>query len=443
MREKSAGLVGLVSVCASAFCAPAFATNGYQLIGIGSYQKSLGGAVTANPGTAMTAITNPAGVARVGSRADFSMEAFMPDRSTDFAATGGARADSNADLYGIPAIGWTAPISDERPDVYFGGGMYGTSGLGVDYPRTPMMPSGMANPFGAGTGMYFEGYSSIAFWQMAPTIAWQQSDRLTLGASLNLDLQQVAFMQRVSNDAGASLANFDLSRSATSFGLGLSIGMLYDVNQRLTLGAAYKSKQTFGDLEYNVGVGDLAGGISASGCGAPGAVSCPAGSYKLGLDYPQQLALGLAYQATDRVEVSADVKWINWSSTMDRLRVKGPSGAVVTLAPGWNDQTVFALGVDFAATDRLNLRAGFNYAKSPIDSRDVAQNLILPGIVETHYAAGFDYALNDHWSVGGHIMHVPEKSLTAPANTGPTDPNSAQKISLSETSLGVNLGYAF
>ena len=38
----------------------AVATNGYQLIGVCSYQKSLGGAVTASPGSAMTAITNPA-----------------------------------------------------------------------------------------------------------------------------------------------------------------------------------------------------------------------------------------------------------------------------------------------------------------------------------------------------------------------------------------------
>ena len=41
------------------------ATNGYQLIGVGSYQKSMGGAVTSNPDTAMTAITNPAGMAWV------------------------------------------------------------------------------------------------------------------------------------------------------------------------------------------------------------------------------------------------------------------------------------------------------------------------------------------------------------------------------------------
>ena len=46
----------------------AFTTNGYQLIGVGAYQMSLGGAVTANPGSAMTAVANPAGAARVGSR---------------------------------------------------------------------------------------------------------------------------------------------------------------------------------------------------------------------------------------------------------------------------------------------------------------------------------------------------------------------------------------
>jgi long-chain fatty acid transport protein len=82
----------------------AFATNGYQLVCVCRYQKSLGGAVTAKPGSAMTAITNPAGMARIGNRTDFSMEAFMPDRSADFGA--------------------------------FGGGMYGTSGLGVDYADT-------------------------------------------------------------------------------------------------------------------------------------------------------------------------------------------------------------------------------------------------------------------------------------------------------------------
>jgi len=86
--------LSLIACCA---ITPAVhATNGYQLIGIGAYQKSLGGAVTAKPGSAMTAITNPAGMARIGKRADFSMEMFMPERFVDFTALGGEKNESAA-----------------------------------------------------------------------------------------------------------------------------------------------------------------------------------------------------------------------------------------------------------------------------------------------------------------------------------------------------------
>ena len=39
-------------LAATALPLSAFATNGYQLIGVGAYQKSLAGAVTAAPGSA-------------------------------------------------------------------------------------------------------------------------------------------------------------------------------------------------------------------------------------------------------------------------------------------------------------------------------------------------------------------------------------------------------
>ena len=144
------------------FSSTTMATNGYQLIGVGSYQKSLAGAVTALPGSNMTAVTNPAGMIRIGHRADFSMEAFMPERSTDFSAFGGDVADSNSELYGIPAIGWNGPVGN-RDDLVFGGGMYGTSGMGVDYSSTFMQaanPEATPNPT---PDMYWDGYSSIAF----------------------------------------------------------------------------------------------------------------------------------------------------------------------------------------------------------------------------------------------------------------------------------------
>jgi len=411
------------------FYTSAFATNGYQLIGVGSYQKSLAGAVTALPGSNMTAVTNPAGMMRIGHRADFSMEAFMPDRSTDFTAFGGEKAESSSEIYGIPAIGWNGPVGS-REDMVFGGGMYGTSGMGVDYGSTLMQP-----PMeGVSPGVYWDGYSSIAFWQMAPSLAWQAAEKLSLGASINIDFQQVAFQQRMLADSSGDgqgdmvVTNFDLSRGASAFGFGLSLGILYDLNEMVTLGASYKSKQFFTDLEYQLAYGDI-------NFGTP----LPAGTYKLDLDFPQQAAVGIAVHAAESFTVAADVKWINWSDTMETLAVSGPGGIQVPMDPGWDDQVVFAIGLAYKVNDRFNLRAGFNYGESPIDGESAANNLVLPAIVETHYTVGADYRLDDHWEIGCHYMYVPENTVTA----GPETSAPGVKISLSEQSVGVNLGYRF
>lgn len=399
----------------------AFATNGYQLIGIGAYQKGMGGAVTANPGSAMTAVTNPAGITRIDKRADFSMELFMPERDMDFTALSGERKESSAKKYGVPSLGWSAPI-DDNSNIYFGGGMYGTSGMGVDYPVTKLT-----------SGREIDAYSNVSFWQMAPVLAWQLDERLSMGVSLNIDYQSVALKQNVMV-GGSDYQKIDLSRSASNFGYGFSLGVLYDLNPTTTLGFSYKSKQRFSEMEYQLAKGDITLPVSGT------ATAMPAGTYTLDLDFPQQAAMGVAYKGYNKLTLAADIKWINWSDTMDKLTINGP-GVSIAMNTGWDDQTVYALGVNYAITDRVSLSAGYNYAKSPIGDEDVSNNLILPAIVETHYTVGAMYKLNKHWEMAMHYMYVPEKSLTAPGS----DPNGlgGTTISLSETSVGFNIGYRF
>lgn len=398
----------------------AFATDGYQLIGVGAYQKSLGGAVTANPGSAMTSVSNPAGSARIESRADFSMEAFMPERDVDFGALSGEKKNSEVELYGVPAIGWSA-LTSEGSDLHFGGGMYGTSGMGVDYSQVDMIP---------GMNMKWDGYSNISFWQMAPVLAKNINDKLSIGGTLNIDYQSVAFKQRVMQ-GDTVVNNFDLSRSSSSFGFGFGVGLLYDVNDKVTLGFNYKSKQNFSDLKYQLAAGD----ITNNG------VALPGGEYKLDLDFPQQAAIGIALKPTTKLTISGDIKWIDWSNTMGKLSVRGPGGIAVPMDPGWKDQTVYALGVSYAVSDKVNLRAGYNYASAPFDADKVGNNLILPALVESHYTLGADYRINKHWDVGFHYMYAPKKSGTVPAGdpTGMT----GTSTSLSETSFGANIGYRF
>ena len=439
---------------------PSFATNGYQLIGVGQKQKSMGGAVTAAPMDAMTAISNPAGMARIGTRADFSMEAFMPSREVDFTGLGGQKEDGGSELYGIPALGWTAPAFN-RNDMFFGGGMFATSGLGVDYGQTLMTP---ANPsMGMPLDVTFDGYSAIQFWKMAPTVAWNVNDRLSLGASLNVDYQSVTIRETIQNvpfwndptnpAAGVTQmdVNFDLGRPTNQLGFGASIGALYDVTSWLTVGATYTSKQYFAEGEYRVGDGDVSMFNGATG---------QAGTYKLDLDYPQQFAVGVAVKPHAMVTVTADVKWINWSDTHDKVELKGPANSFspdgVTLTDktkldfGWDDQWVYALGVQVQPMDRLNVRMGYNYAKAPIDEEDVFNNLIFPAIVEHHFAIGFDYMLGAHWGVGMTYMKAFEESLKGkndvPAGfdyATPFGASSGAKTQLEEDSVGVQLTYVF
>ncbi len=409
----------IISTLGFALLAPisVYATSGYQLIGVGSYQKSLGGAVTANPGSAMTSVSNPAGAARIEARADFSMEAFMPTRDVDFSGMGGAKKKSEVDLYGVPAIGWQAPTSDGS-NLHFGGGMYGTSGMGVDYSQIDMMQ-----------GMKWDGYSNISFWQMAPVLAKKVNKKLSIGGTLNIDYQSVAFKQRAMQGNNV-INNFDLSRSSSSFGFGFGVGVLYDLSDKVTLGFNYKSKQNFSDLKYQLAAGDITNG----------GTQLPGGEYKLDLDFPQQAALGIAFKPTNKLTISSDVKWIDWSSTMGKLSVRGPGGIKVPMDPGWDDQTVYALGVSYAVNDRVNVRAGYNYATAPFDSKKVSSNLILPALVESHYALGADFKVNKHWDLGFHYMYAPKKTAKASA-TDQMAPGVS--TSLSEKTFGANIGYRF
>jgi long-chain fatty acid transport protein len=479
---KQMGIIFLAALLVMGLAGTAFATNGYQLMGVGQIQRSMGGAVTAAPVDSMTAITNPAGMARIGKRADFSMEAFMPTRSVDFSEWGGDREEGGSELYGIPSVGWTAPAFG-RDDVYFGGGMFATSGMGVDYGESVFVPGATLDamgeqmfglPAGSLSGTFenvtFDGYSLIQFWKMAPTVAWNVNDKLSVGAALNIDYQSITINEVIRNvpfwndPMAASTGDFsagitqrtvslDLGRPTSQMGFGAGFGVLYDVNDWLTLGASYDSQQMFSEAEFRVGTGD----ISTYG-GAMGV----AGTYKMDLEFPQQLAVGAAIKPVEKLTVSMDVKWLDWASTHDSITLTGPKDSFDTdgdgvgdtssteLAFGWDSQWIYALGLQYAATDALTLRMGYNFAESPIDEADVFNNLVFPAIVEQHLAFGFDYMLGEHWGIGMTYMKVFENTLVGSGDVPedfqyltPFEEDSGSEISLEEDEIGMQLTYRF
>jgi long-chain fatty acid transport protein len=434
------------------FASPLWATNGAQLIGVGATQKGMGGAVTAAPEDAITAISNPAGMAVIGSRADFNGEFFMPRRVLDFSdpsfiagpptpgspfasVTGGG-----SELYALPALGWTAPAFN-RDDIYFGGGFYATGGLGVDY---DVIDAGALGPASVS--------STFVFAKVQPAIAWKVNEQLAVGAGVSIDWQLLDVQQTF------SALKLDLGRAVGVYGLGANVGAIYKVNDMITVGGSYTSKQYLPEMKYRVGAGDV---FNLPYDATQTASIMNAGTVKMDLDFPQQFALGVAVTPMEALTLEFDVKWINWSETHDAVplhgnfslssdlgaTLNGRTTNTVNLNFGWDDQWVYALGARYAVNDALTLRVGYEYSKAPIDEKDVFMNIALPVTVEQHVGLGASYHLGDHWGLSLAYMHAFKEDLKGkkdiPQAFQVLGLDSNARIQLVEDSVDLQLSYRF
>jgi len=74
----------------------------------------------------------------------------------------------------------------------------------------------------------------------------------------------------------------------------------------------------------------------------------------------------------------------------------------------WENQTVYKLGVQYGVNNRLQVRAGYNYGKTPIPDDMVTFNLLAPAPWEHHYSLGFTYRANENLEVTAPIcMQLP------------------------------------
>ncbi len=431
------------------FNGAAWATNGHQMIGVGAYQKGMAGAVTAAPGSTATAISNPAGMALIGTKADFSFEGFMPTRSVDFTASGGQKTEGGSDLYLVPAVGWVGPV-DGRDDLYFGGGMFWLAGMGVDYDTIDSIPfnaqMGDFTPWKANL------FTQYQFAKLAPTLAKKINDRLSVGVSLNIDYQQLSFKQKYTNPGNpAQYVGADLSKPEGALGFGATFGVIYKVNDLVQVGATYITEQAFQNMEYRLSQGDI---VFPDGRG--NAFVNSDGTYKWKMNFPQQFAMGAAITPNDRLKVTADVKWINFSATHDDQQSLDGNFALVSMATGqpvgqagsmplqfgWDDMWVFAVAAEYVFTPMVTARVGYNHGDSPIGEEDVFNNAAFPAIVEDHFTAGVDVSLGDHWMVGLAGMIASENKLTGVNDLGPGQ-SSGTTVSLKQTSLLLSITHNF
>lgn len=368
----------------------ALATNGDQMLGVTATQWGMAGAVVAAPQDAGTIMTNPAGLAELGMkdvRFDMGFGSLNPPRKVN-------GADSDSDYYLIPSGAVAFNVNDK---LYLGMGMAGLSGMGVDFPDVV--------PGGTNQAMV----TTKQFYKIAPGFGYKVSDKLSVGAALNIDYQSLAMYNGMVGAAGLSLPQNQV------YGYGMTAGLIYHVNDKVQIGASWVSKQNMGEFKWNTNNGE----------------------YRMTMDGPQQFALGVAFKPSPGLLVEADVKRIQFSEVLGSVPLIHAAGTPgpTSLDFGWDDQTVYAIGVQKEIDPKTTLRAGFNYGKSPIGAEDVKSNIGSLAVTEKHLSLGVTRQLSE--KVSGSLSYVRAFHNDVTSTDGTT------KIELEQNIVNVQISYKF
>ncbi|HEX2799282.1 MAG TPA: outer membrane protein transport protein, partial [Thermoanaerobaculia bacterium] len=107
---------------------------------------------------------------------------------------------------------------------------------------------------------------------------------------------------------------------------------------------------------------------------------------------------------------------------------------------GWKDVTAYKLGLQWAASPSLTLRAGYAYAKQPIPESEVLFNILAPGVIEHHITAGVSAKVGEKSKVHLAIVRALSHSVTGP---NPLEVPGKQTIELKMDQWLFDLGLSF
>lgn len=374
---------------------PTFATQGSFPHGNGVKAEGMGGVGIALAQDTLAGANNPAGMLLVGARADIGLVFLKTDEGARFAGTV-HDGSSEKSLYIIPQLGFNYMLgADTSLGLSIGG-----SGVGSAYGNQNV--GGMQNP-------------KSELKQMIGTISL--AHRVAPGHSLGVGL--VLAYQRLALQGTASLGLPDGHDSST--GAGLSLGWIGEVAPGLSLGATYASKVRMGKLDQFKNL--LADGGT--------------------MDIPAHYGAGFSY-VFGATTIAGDLMRIEWNdvSSLGNPGVGSAAGAPGSAnGPGfgWQNQTVWRIGISHRLNEAWTLRAGYGDGSQIPNSRDTYLGILAPAANHVHATLGASWEL----SKGSEVSLAYARSFKDEIKGDGPMPNGATDLYMGQHWLSISYGMRF
>jgi long-chain fatty acid transport protein len=385
--NKSKLALAVATAAGLTFSSGAFATNGIMQAGNGMAAHGLGGAGISNANEAMSGYDNPALISQTGDSMSIGFSVFMPDRTTTI---GGTDYTSDAKMYGIPQVAFTSKIDD---NMSWGVMVNAMGGMSTSYREVP----------GASPSAAFPQSVDWNGVMIAPTMSFALNKNFTLGASLLMAYNNF----RINNLYGLEGAGMDslVTNEGSFLAYGAKLGLDAKVTDGISVGVTLQPKLVAEELGFWK---DFMTAMGFSGDAA--------------LVTPNTVGVGAKFAIGKNVDVVADILYYQWTSVdvFDFF--------------GWEDQMVYKVGAEFRTSDKLALRAGFNYGKSPIQDDVALQNYPFPAVSEIHLTVGMGYKMDKNMTVNAYYLYSPESTIDDASGMG--------SISMTQNAFGIGINYA-
>jgi long-chain fatty acid transport protein len=402
---------------------PVYATNGMLLTGYGFRSQGMGGVGIAYGRDSLSVAANPANATKSGMRGDMGVGIFNAERHVAVGADAGQTSpfnfhgsvESDNKYFIMPEMGFTMPLTEKLSVglafVPNGGGNTTFRENFFSYQSTPTAAQYPARDKTLGVDL---------MQLVAPiTVAYKVNEDHSIGASLVLAAQRFrAYGLQAFPQFGTTVLSGQLLSDPNhltdvgfdySYGAGVRLGWQGEfLNDRLTLGLTYASKTYMTKFDKYRGL------FAEQGK----------------LDIPENYGIGIAIKPASNLTIAADIVRINYSD-VGAIGNRGPGEPLSTggipsssdptvllgmdkgMGFGWTNQTVYKLGINYGLNERWQLRAGYNYGKSPIPNDQLTFNTLAPATTEKHYSVGFTYKANDNLEVTGTYVYAAPHSQQA------------------------------
>jgi long-chain fatty acid transport protein len=266
---------------------------------------------------------------------------------------------------------------------------------------------GITFPFGLSSkydddwfGRYDSIEAELTTVNIGPTMALRLNDTWSIGGGIDIQYADSTLSSALPNpfQPGGPSAATDgkFKAQGDDWSLGFNIGIAGQVSESTRVGAHFRSRMKH----------DISGTGTTSGFTGPLASLNGKVPAKSKLELPPIFAVGFATDSSNgRFTWYGDATWYGWS-VLDTTEIRFPGTPIPSnvRTPNFDDSYTLAFGVDFHRSEKLTLRGGLKYDRSPT----------VDGFRDTTFAdddrfwigLGATYRASPAWTIDFAFNHV-------------------------------------